>query len=159
MSRPKGPPHPGVSALLSELTSRAEELYAKGVKTLKLTPLQGRALLILFDEEFISQKTLAQRLGIYTSRLVGVLDALESSNLVKREVSSRDRRAFKLHLTSRGSIKASAVSRLAEQQQEMICGPLTGAERVKLVALLSRMLAEDRTSNRIRSGRRWESRS
>jgi DNA-binding MarR family transcriptional regulator len=141
MSRLTDPPHPGVIALLSQLTSRAEEIYAKGIKTLKLTPVQGRALLILLDEAPISQKVLAQRLGIYASRLVRIVDALESSRLIEREANPQDRRAFELRLTSRGGNKASAVSHLVEQQQDMVCSPLTGAERAKLVALLSRMLA------------------
>jgi len=137
------PKQPGIAFLLAQIGAHAGELFAERLKPLKLIPAEAGILRILASSEGISQQALAQMLGMYPSRLVGVIDAMERSKLVERRVSVGDRRIFEIHLTPRGKEKLAAVSRVAQEHKELICHSLTVPEQETLSDLLTK-IAEDR---------------
>ena len=134
---------PGIAFLLAQIGAHAAELFAEKLKPLKLVPAEAGILRILAASEGISQQALAQMLGMYPSRLVAVIDAMERSKLVERRIGVGDRRIFEIHLTSRGKEKLGAVSRVAHEHKELICRSLTASEQETLAELLAK-IAEDR---------------
>ncbi len=145
MSRPRNsnPRQPGIAFLLAQIGAHAGELFAERLKPLKLAPAEAGILRILAMSSGISQQALAKMLGMYPSRLVAVIDAMERSKLVQRRTGTGDRRIFEIHLTSRGKAKLAAVSRVAQEHKEVICHSLNCKEQEILLELLTK-IAEDR---------------
>jgi DNA-binding MarR family transcriptional regulator len=87
----------------------------------------------------MTQKALADALGIDRTTMVALLDDLEEKGHVARQRHPRDRRAFLVHPTDSGrAAKVTAVQILDEQQRQFLA-PLTPAERRQLAALLTRL--------------------
>lgn len=78
---------------------------------------------------------------MHASKLVAVIDALEESALVVREVNAQDRRIYSLGLTDAGQEKLRAIGEVARAHNEAICFGLDPAERAALAGLLQRIAA------------------
>ncbi len=76
----------------------------------------------------ITQKALAQRVGVDGSSLVRVLDILCRQNLVERRADASDGRARLIHLTETGQARVAEILReLAAAEQPLLAG-LSDAE-------------------------------
>lgn len=76
----------------------------------------------------ITQKALAQRVGVDGSSLVRVLDILCRQNLVERRADASDGRARLIHLTQTGQARVAEILReLAAAEQPLLAG-LSDAE-------------------------------
>ena len=83
----------------------------------------------------LSQQALGERLGVFPSRLVGVLDDLEGRGLVERRNSPTDRRSYALYLTEGGrkaleqiaSRRARAPGRALRRPRRLGAGAARGA--------------------------------
>ena len=100
---------------------------------------QAGILTMVTELEPMTQKALADALGIDRTTMVALLDDLEEKGHVARQRPPRDRRAFLVHPTDSGrAAKVTAVQILDEQQRQFLA-PLTPAERRQLAALLTRL--------------------
>lgn len=73
--------------------------------------------------EDLVQKDLAARVSIEGPAMVGILDRLVSAGLVERRVSTQDRRANTVHLTTSGHDKLHEVEgELRDLRQELLSG-------------------------------------
>ena len=131
----------GPAFLLAQIGAHAAAKFAERLSPLGLTPAEAGILRILGSEPGITQRALAQRLGIFASRLVLLLDDLARRGLVDRHASPRDRRSHALRLTKGGTEQLEAVGRVAREHQEEICAGLTDAERTQLRELLEKIAA------------------
>ena len=129
--------------LLSQLGAYSAEKYRELVATLGLTPSDAGILRLLSRNPSISQRELADRLGTVPSRVVVLIDSLESRGLVNRTRSATDRRNYELSLTDAGSTAMQKLRDVSEQHERAVLGTLTSPEREQLHGLLSR-LAEAR---------------
>jgi len=78
----------------------------------------------------MTQQALANALGTLPSRLVALVDELESKGLLERRPSDNDRRSYALHLTQAGQSTLQAVGRVArDHQQALLAGLSAGADR------------------------------
>ncbi len=139
MDEPRRPAHPGF--LLSQLGAFASSLFAELVKPVGLTPATAGALRILARNPGLSQRALADRLGAAPSRVVVLVDALESAGLVSRTRDPEDRRHHRLDLTDAGRAVLRGLREAAERQNAQLLAPLDPEERDALTALLSRLAA------------------
>ena len=89
--------------------------------------------------EGISQQALAAALNMHASRLVALIDDLESRGLLLREVHATDRRLYSLALTAKGKDTLFSIREVADEHDRLMCAALTAEETVTLQALLSRM--------------------
>ena len=71
------------------------------LKPLGLSQAKWIVLLHLAKGDDITQKELAQRVGIEGPTLVGLLDRLSSDGLIERRESPTDRRSKTVHLTAK----------------------------------------------------------
>ncbi len=133
------PLRPGTAFLLAQIGAHAALRFAKRLSPLGLTPADAGILRILASEPEMTQRALANRLGIFPSRLVLLLDSLAGRGLLERRARPNDRRAHSLRLTSRGLAELEAIGRVAREHQEHLCAGLSDAERARLQELLEKI--------------------
>ncbi len=125
--------------LLSQVGGRSAQEFARLLAPLKLAPADAGILRLLRHSEGISQQNLAKTLNMHASRLVALIDALESRGLVVRGTHATDRRLYSLKLTLKGSEVLRTIGELARQHNELMCAGLSSGECAQLEALLHKI--------------------
>ena len=142
---PQGAPRPPVSRafLLAQIGAHAAARFAERMAALDLQPQHAGVLrLIAGTPDGISQRRLGERLGVFPSRMVALLDDLEGRGLVERRDDPTDRRSYAVHLTERGQQALRDIGRVAREHDEAVCAALGPQEREQLTALLTRIAAQ-----------------
>jgi len=133
----------GAAFLLAQVGAHAAARFAERLAPLQLSPPHAGILRMLNKSAGLSQQELASTLKIHTSRLVGLLDELETRGFVERRESQDDRRTYALHLTDGGRAILREIGRVAREHQESIMASLDKAEREQLADLLQRIADEE----------------
>jgi DNA-binding MarR family transcriptional regulator len=128
-----------VAFLLSQLGARAAQEFTNLLTPLDLAPADAGILRLVARSEGISQQALAAALNMHASRLVALIDDLESRGLLVREVHAKDRRLYSLALTAKGKETLLSIREVADEHNRLMCAALTRAETVTLQALLSKI--------------------
>lgn len=128
--------------LLAQVGAHAAARFAERLVALNLAPQHAGVLRLLGTEGGISQRALADRLGLLPSRLVMLVDELEARGLVERRDDPRDRRSYALHLTEQGRAALADVGRVAREHGESLCAALSADEGRQLVTWLGRIADE-----------------
>jgi DNA-binding MarR family transcriptional regulator len=76
--------------------------YAPLLAPLGLTYPQYLSMLVLWEEDGLSVKTLGERLALDSATLTPLLKRLQQQRLVERRRDSEDERVVRVHLTARG---------------------------------------------------------
>jgi DNA-binding MarR family transcriptional regulator len=140
-SQPPPPPR-GYSApafLLAQVGAHAASRFAERLRPIGLSPAHAGILRILEAAPAITQQALAGALGSPPSRLVGLLDELESKGLVERKANETDRRRHALRLTAKGKLVLNNIGGLVREHQNALLAALSQDERQQLTALLMRI--------------------
>lgn len=87
-----------------------------------------------------SQRVISQQLGIPQSRLVALLDDLESRGWATRAASPSDRRAHTVALTPEGVEAIRGLTSIADEYESQLTRTLTEAERESLRSALVKVL-------------------
>jgi len=129
-----------LGALLARATRRlidAERpvLEAHGVSMWAYVALN----LLARDGTAPTQLALAEAMGYDKTRLIKILDTLESGGLISRAPDPADRRAKVIALTAAGREKHAAIVRAIRALEDQLLGELTAAERETLFAVLGRI--------------------
>ncbi len=132
-------PGPGAAFLLAQVGGHAAAKFAERLANLSLVPAHAGIFRILSATPAISQQALAVALGTVPSRLVGLLDELESQGLVERRPHETDRRSYALHLTEKGKSTLASISRIAREHREDLLAALSVEEQRDLALLLQRV--------------------
>ncbi|MCU1476638.1 MAG: putative transcriptional regulatory protein for hcr operon [Subtercola sp.] len=138
-------PHPSstsrVPFLLSQLGSIAADSFASKTAGIGLSPNEAGVLRLLAREPGMSQRALSHRLGTQPSRMVALIDTLESAGLLTRARSAADRRNYELHLTDAGIATMNSLRQVSEANEAALLGGLEPAEREALAVLLTKLAA------------------
>lgn len=121
---------------------RAYDLYYDmlgNVDGINLTPARVTALSLIAMEPDITQAMLARHLDIAGPSALKMVDALESSGLIRREAVASDRRRYSLILTVEGQARIASLRSALEKYEERLAKNLSAAERRQLMALLARI--------------------
>jgi DNA-binding MarR family transcriptional regulator len=130
---------PGAAFLLSQLGFESARRWAERIAPLGLDPRQGMVLRVIGADGAMTQATLAGRIRVPASKVVGLVDELEAAGLVERQTEAEDRRVRMIHLTSLGTTRLAEITRAsAEHEAELMAG-LDPDERRMLVGLLERV--------------------
>ena len=97
-----------VSRLILAVAQRLQDNFAARASRLGLTALQAKLLIALPPGESVPMRVLAERLRCDPSNLTGLVDKLESRDVVRRRPDPVDRRVKALTLTDRGADLRSA---------------------------------------------------
>src|SRR3954447_8679291 len=133
-------PSARICFLLSQLGSHAGALFAEQTARLGLTPSQAGVIRLIGRTPGVSQKELAERLGTAQSRVVALLDGLESAGLSTRTRRSGDRRVQEVRLTEEGQAVLRRLRSAAEAQEAALTAGLEDAQRSQLSELLQHLV-------------------
>ena len=141
---PHGDPVPcgSLAFLLSQVGAHSAARFAERLAPLQVAPAHAGILLALRQSDGLSQQGLGEKLGVFPSRLVELLDGLEERGLVERRASPTDRRRHALYLTKKGREMLQKIARVAGEYQDALCAALTEPEQAQLAALLRRIADE-----------------
>ena len=139
MDSPAPPRSKRTAFLLSQLGALASARFAERTRELGLTPSDAGVLRLLGRNPGLSQRSLADRLGAVPSRVVPLIDSLETRGLVTRVRSRADRRNYELRLTAEGTKVLGSLRGIAEQQEAELLAPLTSEQSAQLGSLLARL--------------------
>ena len=129
----------GAAFLLAQLGAHAASRFAERLAVLELMPAHAGVFRILAASPAITQQALATALGTLPSRLVAIVDELESKGLLERRPHESDRRSYALHLTDKGKSTLQAVGRIAREHQQTLLEALSEEEQRTLSVLLQRV--------------------
>ena len=127
--------------LLSQLGAFAATRFGELIKPAGLTPATAGVLRIISRQPGLSQRELATRLGSVPSRVVVLVDSLESAGLVSRTRDPADRRHHRLEATEAGRAVLGVLRSAAEQQNADVLEPLGAEEREAFAALVAKLAA------------------
>jgi DNA-binding MarR family transcriptional regulator len=142
----------GLSFLLSQVGAHSSTRFAERLEPLEIKPAHVGMLRVIGQTDGLSQQALGEKLGVFPSRLVAVLDELERRGLVERRDSPGDRRSYALYLTRVGRDVLEQIGRVAREHQDALCASLNDAERAHLAELLTRIAAEQHLTPGVHPG-------
>jgi DNA-binding MarR family transcriptional regulator len=143
---------PGAAFLLSQVGFHSSRLWRERMERLGLDSREVVLLRHVGAAEGQSQHALAQALQIPPSRMVALVDGLEQRGLLERRPIPGDRRVRALHLSRKGrSVLRKVMDASAEHEAELSVG-LDPSEREQLIALLSRIAAEQKLPTGVHPG-------
>ena len=93
----------------------------------------------LSDRPLRGQAVLAEAIGADKTRLIDVLDDLQSRGLIRREPDPADRRARLLTLTAKGRRLRDRVRRDIRREEDRLLGPLPATERGAFLRTVQRL--------------------
>lgn len=125
--------------LLSQLGALSLSRFAERTREIGLTPSDAGVLRLLGRTPGLSQRSLADRLGAVPSRVVPLIDSLQSRGLVERARSSTDRRNYELCLTAEGAKVLRTLREIAEKHEAELLAPLTYEQSAQLGTLLAQL--------------------
>jgi DNA-binding MarR family transcriptional regulator len=125
--------------LLAQVGAHAASRFAERLRPIGLSPAQAGILRILEAAPAITQQALAGAVGSPPSRLVALVDELESKGLVERQENATDRRRYALCLTAKGKSVLHTIGGLVREYQNTLLAALSEDERQQLTALLMRI--------------------
>jgi DNA-binding MarR family transcriptional regulator len=128
--------------LLAQIGSHAAAKFAERLAPLDFTPAHAGILRILGKRGPLTQQALAGILGMFASRLVALVDELESRGLIERRDHPDDRRSYALHLTEKGRVTLQSIGRVAREHHKSLLAALAPDEQRQLGQFLQR-IADD----------------
>lgn len=137
---PTDPLNREVVDLVGSVVARYYEEYEEAAGKHSLTGAQARILSLLLLEP-LPMRRIAQRMKCEPSNVTGIIDRLESRELVERRPDPDDRRVKLAALTAEGDRTARSLRESLDFAREPLAG-LTRDERLILRDLLRRMLGE-----------------
>src|SRR6516165_4661943 len=128
--------------LLSQVGAHAADKFGERLEPLGLKPAHAGILRVIRQADGLSQQALGEKLSVFPSRLVAILDELEERGLVERRDSPSDRRSYALYLTGAGREVLERIVCVGREHQDALCAALDETERAQLTGLLARIAAE-----------------
>jgi DNA-binding MarR family transcriptional regulator len=138
-ARKSQPAPDSVGFMLSTVGHAVSRRFMNALQPLELHPREFAVLRAVMANDGQSQQSLAERLHIPPSRMVAIVDELESRGLIERRPSQQDRRVRTLYVTKRGQSLLEEAFALAVQHEQSISAALSAKERAELLALLNRI--------------------
>jgi DNA-binding MarR family transcriptional regulator len=135
-------PTAGLAFLLSQVGSHAASRFADRLEPLGLNPPHVGILRVIEQADGLSQQALGEKLGVFPSRLVQMIDELEERGLVERRDNPADRRSYALYLTKEGREAFEQISGIGREHQDALCAALSKSEQAQLADLLRRIADE-----------------
>lgn len=128
-----------IGFLLSQLGTFATATFAAKTRELGISPAEAGVLRILGHQAGINQRELSEKLGTAQSRVVALIDTLETAHYVTRSRSITDRRNQQLQLTDSGRTLLGELRSAAEAQEAEVVTALDPDERIQLLKLLLKL--------------------
>jgi DNA-binding MarR family transcriptional regulator len=140
---PENPVHArrALGLLLSQLGTHAALSFGRKIAGFGISPPHFGMLRWIHANGGKNQRELASFLGVVPSRLVVLLDELETKGLIARERSIKDRRSQQLQLTRKGTRLLQRAEQIAAAHDADLGSALTEPERDMLIELCAKLAA------------------
>lgn len=122
--------------LINDVARLMRTTYDRRVRELGLTRSQWWVLTLLFRNDGVTQSELAELLEIERPTLGRLLDRLEAKGWVRREHDSRDRRAWRVHLTDAVEPAMRKLRKVASGLRSDALAGLSAQERERFIDTL-----------------------
>lgn len=127
-----------VGFLVRDLNRAIQRALQAKIAASGVAPGAWYFLRVLWEEEGLTQRELASRVGMMEPTAVIALRGLERAGWIKRTRNPADRRKIHVTLTPSGRALRERLLPLAHAVNAEVCRGLTPDERATLVALLRR---------------------
>src|SRR5215472_18621515 len=135
-------PFSGIAFNLSSLGYAVSKGFKAILVPFELHPREFAVLRAVGFQEGQSQQALGDRLQIPRSRMVAIVDELETRGFLERRANPGDRRVRELHLTDAGRNLLEQALQSAVAYEKQVTAPLSKDERERLLGLLERISAQ-----------------
>lgn len=125
--------------LLSRVGAAVQAGFKEVLAGWRIRPLQYLILLVLDRGGGASQQELCAAAGVDSGNMVELLDGLEALGYARRARDPRDRRRYVVTITKPGRSALGEVRAAVGAYTTGFLGPLTEAERQRLVGLLGKL--------------------
>ncbi len=106
---------------------------------LGVAPGQFAPLVMLFEQDGLTQAELCRRINVEQPTMANTLDRMERDQLIQRKADPADKRRATVHLTPRAAEMRGRVMDQARQVATQAIKSLTPAEQEQLFGLIARM--------------------
>jgi DNA-binding MarR family transcriptional regulator len=110
------------------------------LKEYGVAPGQFAPLVMLFEEDGLTQAELCRRINVEQPTMANTLERMERDGLVKRKADSDDRRRAHVFLTSRAKDIQAQVMEAARAVSNRTVAKLTAGEQDDMFRLVARMV-------------------
>lgn len=122
------------------MKSNYKELEVKYSKLQGLSSNEISVIRIIFEKEDVIIKDILDILNIPKSTLTSIINRLEKRNIIRRAISDKDRRSYKLELTEEGELVQEEHDKLEEEIYGGIISSLeTYEEREEFLKLIRKI--------------------
>ena len=142
-----GDPARDAMDLLFELAVVLGDAMAQGLAARGLTTARAELIWRLHEQGSMTQRQLSQVLRCTPRNVTGLVDALESAELVNRGPHPTDRRATLVRLTKKGTDLATAWQAERQQGTATLLGDIPKNQLMQFVETLDRVLSRMRTGD------------
>lgn len=143
-----------IAFLLVQLGADASAAFEQAVTPLGITASEAGLLRLIGRNPGISQKAASEQLGVGPSRIVAVLDRLETEQYVERRRSAADRRSHEVRLTPRGEQLLAELRPIAEAHEAAFTAGFDDGDVNQLAAYLESIAASRGLSGDVHRGTR-----
>lgn len=128
---------------LRRAAARQRERFRNVFSPYDIRPVQLTALTIILHNDRLGQSALGRALDVKRANVVKLLDELQERGLIERKPSTRDRRAYDVHLTRKGKKLTRELLAVHEKLEADLALSLGYNELEELVKLLRKFRAVD----------------
>ncbi len=124
---------------LTKASQTGIKFLSQKISELNITPVQAMVIGFLAEEDQIMAGELGKKVELDSATLTGILDRLETAQLIERKGNPDDRRSVKIYLTKLGKETGLGAKKLIEEANKEFLADLTEAEKSELRGLISKL--------------------
>ena len=109
------------------------------LKEYGVAPGQFAPLVMLFEQDGLTQAELCRRINVEQPTMANTLDRMERDGLIQRKPDPADKRRATIHLTARASEMRSSVMDRARRVASQAVQALTPSEQETMFGLIAKM--------------------
>ena len=111
----------------------------QNLRSIGLTSIQLRALLLIAEEDSANQKRIEEELNITRASVSEMMDNLEKLGLAVREKSVSDGRIRNIVITPKGMEKLNEARALIEAEENELSASINDEEKVSFIKICSKL--------------------
>jgi DNA-binding MarR family transcriptional regulator len=136
--------HRSAMHLLHRAGQCAADIFASEARTCGLTPRQFAVLMVVADEEGLTQTDLVERTGIDRSTLADIVARLLGRGLIQRRRAKDDGRAYAIKLSPQGAKALRDAQPGAAAADQKLLANLPPAKRQEFLEALNLIVSASR---------------
>jgi MarR family transcriptional regulator, organic hydroperoxide resistance regulator len=124
---------------LAKASQTGIKFMSQKISGLNITPVQAMVIGFLVEEDQIMAGELGKKVELDSATLTGILDRLETAQLIERKGNPDDRRSVKIYLTKLGKETGVEAKKLIEEANKKFLADFTENEKRELRGLIFKL--------------------